>query len=341
MENMERYSRQVRFLPIGEAGQQKLSDATVLVVGAGALGSWIIDMLARAGVEHLIIVDRDYVEESNLQRQQLYSMADVEARMPKAIGAKNRVLAVNPFIQVEAHVMHADAKNLAPLVLKADLIMDGTDNFDTRFMLNDLAVLHKKPWIFGACVGSYGSTFTIIPGKTPCLQCLLRTVPMQTMTCDSAGIISPAVGQVVVHQMAEAMKILTGKMEALRGTYLYFDLWKNEQLSMKVSNAKRSDCVTCGQTPTYPFLQFENQTKCSVLCGRDTVQIRSVQTMMISQDDLEKRLEDLDYTVTRYVHLITGEKNGEKVVVFPDGRMLLHGTKDMEKGKAVYQKIFS
>lgn len=338
---LERYSRQIRFQPIGEEGQKKLLSSSVLIVGAGALGSWMIDMLARAGVGHLIIVDRDYVEESNLQRQQLYSMVDVESRMPKAIGAKNRVLAVNPSIEVEAHVMHADAKNLEPLVQKADLIIDGTDNFDTRFLLNDLALLHQKPWIFGACVSSYASTFTIIPGLTPCLQCLLRTVPMQTMTCDSAGIISPAVGQVVVHQMTEAMKILTGDFEALRGTYLYVDLWKNEQMSMKVAGAKHKGCVTCGDHPTYPFLQFENQTKSSVLCGRDTVQIRSGQVITVSQEDLVQRLVDLEYEVMRYAHLITGEKNGEKLVVFPDGRMLIHGTKDMEKGKAIYQKVFS
>lgn len=338
---LERYSRQVRFAPIGESGQRKLMDARVLVVGAGALGSWLIDMLARAGVGHIIIVDRDYVEESNLQRQQLYSMDDVKERTPKAIAAKNRVQSVNPTITIDAHVMHADVSNLEPLVKEVDLILDGTDNFDTRFLINDLAVLHKKPWIFGACVGSYGTTFTIIPNETPCLQCLLRTVPMQTMTCDSAGIISPAVGQVVVHQMTEAMKILTGQMDALRKTYLYFDLWTSEQMSMKVESAKQNNCVTCGENPSYPFLQFENQTKTSVLCGRDTIQIRPPQAMKITMNEISQRLGELSYRVTSYMHLVTGEKDEEKLVVFPDGRMLIHGTKDIEKGKAIFQKIFS
>ena len=338
---LERYSRQVRFASIGEWGQKKLMDSRVLVVGAGALGSWLIDMLARAGVGHILIVDRDYVEESNLQRQQLYSMNDVKDRTPKAIAAKNRVWHVNPTIKVDAYVMHADVSNLEPLVQEVDLILDGTDNFDIRFLINDLAVLYKKPWIFGACVGSYGTTFTIIPNKTPCLQCLLRTVPIQTMTCDSAGIISPAVGQVVVHQMVEAMKILTGQMDALRKTYLYFDLWTNEQMSMKVGNAKHKSCITCGENPSYPFLQFENQTKTSVLCGRDTVQIRPPQPMEITMEEISRRLKHLSYEVTSYMHLVIGEKDGEKLVVFSDGRMLVHGTKDMEKGKAIFQKIFS
>ena len=335
-----RYSRQILFAPIGEAGQKKLMRASVLIVGAGALGSWAIDMLARAGVGKMKIVDRDYVEESNLQRQQLYSMKDVEQKLPKAVAAKARVLQINSSVEIEEYVMHADASNLEPLVQSVDLILDGTDNFDTRFLINDLAVLHKKPWIFGACLGSYGSTLTVIPGVTPCLQCLIRSVPMQTMTCDSMGIISPAVGQVVVHQVTEAIKILLGQTDALRNTYLYFDLWNHEQMSIKISKAKMEDCVTCGTVPTYPFLQFENQTKTSVLCGRDTVQIRPPQALSFSTEEIVKRLTELSYHVSDYRHLITGEKDNEKLVIFPDGRMLLHGTKDIEKGKAIFQKIF-
>lgn len=269
-----RYSRQVLFLPIGKDGQEKISTKHVLIIGAGALGSANAEALVRAGIGQLTIVDRDYVEWSNLQRQQLYTEQDAEKRLPKAIAAKNRLTSINSSVSIEAVVADASVLELEKWAQKADLIIDGTDNFETRMMINDIAQKYKVPWIYGACVGSYGVSYTIIPEKTPCLSCLLETVPLGGVTCDTAGIIGPAVNMVAANQITEALKILVGDLESLRNKLVSFDLWKNQHRTIKVDKLKKEDCPSCGNNRSYPFLTFENQTKTTMLCGRDTVQIR-------------------------------------------------------------------
>jgi len=335
----ERYSRQTLFSPIGKDGQEKIRGKHVLIIGAGALGSGSAEMLTRAGVGELTIVDRDYVEESNLQRQQLYTEQDVALKLPKAAAAKKRLQEINSDVTIHAVIGDANPEKLAELAVGKDLILDATDNFETRLAINDISQKCKIPWIYGACVGSYGMSFTIIPGKTPCLNCLLKKLPIQGMTCDTVGVISPAVGMVVSHQVAEALKILVEDWEAVRPAFVSFDLWRNQYSSIKVGKAKDESCLSCGEDPTYPFLEAENQTKSTVLCGRDTVQVRPPKPLEIQLDELAKQLGALGYTVKGNPYLLSVEMKDERVVIFKDGRALVHGTKDMTAAKTLYNKI--
>ncbi len=335
----DRYSRQVLFPQIGSAGQAKISSKHVLILGVGALGSSLAEMLVRAGVGKLTLIDRDYVEFSNLQRQQLYTENDAEQKLPKVVAAKARLEAVNSAVTIESHLMDANPESLEVLVPSVDLILDATDNFETRMVLNDLSQKHQIPWIYGACVGSVGMSFTIIPGITPCLNCLLNAIPMQGLTCDTGGIISPAVQMTVAHQAAEALKILVEDYEAVRASYICFDLWGNQFQSIKVNNVKKESCLSCGTERTYPFLSAENASKVSVLCGRDTVQIRPREVMTLDFTTLAKQLSAIGYTVAANPFLLSAEKLGERVVFFKDGRAMIHGEKDITKARATYQKI--
>ncbi|MED3688627.1 thiazole biosynthesis adenylyltransferase ThiF [Peribacillus butanolivorans] len=335
----ERYSRQTLFSPIGEGGQVKIQQKHVLLLGAGALGSANAEALTRAGVGKLTIVDRDYVETSNLQRQQLYTEQDVEEKLPKAEAAKRHLHAINHEVEVKAVIMDATAQTLEPLLGHVDLIMDATDNFETRMIINDLSQKLQIPWIYGACVGSVGMTMTILPGHTPCLHCLLKTIPIQGMTCDTGGIISPAVTMVVAHQIAEALKILVEDWESVRPSLVTFDLWRNQYQTVRLTKVKKKDCLSCGDQRTYPFLTLENATKTAVLCGRDTVQVRPPKPLKLQLEKLAKDLNGSGYLVKVNPFLLSCEKNGERMVVFQDGRALVHGTKDMVHAKAMYQSI--
>lgn len=332
-----RYSRQELFTPIGKEGQKKIRDKHVLVVGAGALGSANAEMLVRAGIGKLTMVDRDYVDWTNLQRQQLYNEENVVEQLPKAIAAERRLREINSEVEIISRVMDADRVTLEPLLDNVSVIVDATDNFDIRFIVNDLAQKHNIPWVFGSCVGSYGMNFTFMPGKTPCLQCLLKTIPMSGMTCDTVGILSPVVQIVSSYQVAETLKILTENAEAVRDTLLTFDVWKNDFFTMKVQNAKSNDCHSCGEVRTYPYLRYENATKAEVLCGRNTVQIRPKTIGKINLDELYYKLTKLG-KCERNPYLVSIMDGDLKVVFFYDGRAFIHGTNDMTKAKSVYYK---
>ncbi|MCQ6274542.1 thiazole biosynthesis adenylyltransferase ThiF [Bacillus sp. V3B] len=334
-----RYSRQVLFSPIGKEGQDKIGSKHVLIIGAGALGSANAEMLTRAGVGKLTIVDRDYVEESNLQRQQLYTESDVEQKLPKAAAAEKRLKEINSDVAIESFIGDANPEKLAQLAQGKDLIIDSTDNFETRLAINDISQKMNIPWIYGACVGSYGMSFTIIPGVTPCLNCLLKAMPLQGMTCDTVGIISPAVGMVVAHQTAETLKILVEDWEAVRTSFVSFDLWRNQYSNMKMTKAKDESCLSCGTNRTYPFLEMDNLTKSTVLCGRDTVQVRPPKPLDIQLDELSKQLNAIGYRVKGNPYLLSIETGHERMVIFKDGRALVHGTKDMMAAKALYNRI--
>ncbi|WP_026695937.1 MoeB/ThiF family adenylyltransferase [Peribacillus kribbensis] len=335
----ERYSRQVLFSGIGPHGQEKLKASHVLIIGAGALGAANSEVLVRAGIGKLTIVDRDYVEESNLQRQQLYTEQDVHKKYPKAAAAKRHLEEINSEAEIHAFVMDAVPQSLELILQDVDLIIDAADNFETRLMVNDLAHKHKIPWIYGACVGSFGMSFTILPGKTPCLNCLLRTIPMQGINCDTAGIIGPAVQMTVAHQTAEALKILVGDWDAVRTTFVSFDLWNSQYQSIKAGRAKRDDCLTCGSDAVYPYLQAENTTKTAVLCGRETVQVRPPALVQLELKQLAGSLNAQGYDVKANPYLVSAENDGERIVVFKDGRALIHGTKDVVYAKSLYQKL--
>jgi sulfur carrier protein ThiS adenylyltransferase len=333
-----RYSRQLLFSPIGEKGQQALRQKHVLIIGAGALGSGNAESLVRAGVGKVTIVDRDYVDWSNLQRQQLYEETDVTNQLPKAIAAKQRLHAINSDVEVEAHVLDVTVETFTRLIQGVDIILDATDNFDTRLMINDLSMKYTIPWIYGACVGSYGLSYTILPHETPCLSCLLESIPLGGMTCDTVGIISPAVQMVVAHQTTEALKLLVGDREALSNKLVSFDLWKNEFSRLHVQNCKNNHCTSCGENPTYPFLAEEKQTKSAILCGRDTVQLRLPNKDIDLEHYANILTKQMNVTVNPY--LLSFEVEENKLVLFKDGRVLVHGTKDMTKAKTLYHRFF-
>lgn len=335
----ERYSRQILFTPIGHEGQRKLRQKHVLIIGAGALGSSVAEMLTRAGVGKITIADRDYVEWSNLQRQQLYTEDDARNRLPKAIAAKTRLEAINRDVAIETKVTDVTPSEMEQLIEGVDLMLDATDNFDIRMIMNDTGQKYNIPWIYGAVVSSYGISYTILPNESPCLHCLMEQIPIGGLTCDTAGIISPIVQLVTAHQAAEALKLLTENYDALRYKLVSFDLWSNQQASVNVQPVKSDNCSSCGTSPTYPFLNYENQTKTAVLCGRDTVQIRPQTT---EKPDLQKTAEHLSNLgkVEQNPFLLSFSVDANRLVLFQDGRVLVHGTNDITQAKSLYHRYF-
>jgi molybdopterin/thiamine biosynthesis adenylyltransferase len=333
----DRYSRQKLFKPLGEAGQEKIAKKHVIIIGAGALGSVNAESLVRAGIGRLTIIDRDYVEMSNLHRQQLYTEKDAMKGLPKAVAAKNRLNEINSETHITAYVAEADAEMLAELVKDADILLDCTDNFDIRFIINDISIKYQIPWIYGSCVGSTGMSYTILPGKTPCLNCLTESFPISGGTCDSAGIIAPAVQMTAAYQTTEVLKLLAEDHQSLREGVLTFDLWDNQSYHMKVSKAKKNECPTCGDKPVYPYLQYENRTKTTVLCGRDTVQIRSPH-IKLSLNEIERNLEGLG-EIKRNPYLLSFTYDPYRIVFFHDGRTFIHGTNDMNEAKNIYHRF--
>lgn len=338
MLELERYHRQMLFRPIGEEGQKKLLNSHVLLLGAGALGTSSSEMLVRAGLGKLTIIDRDYVEISNMQRQHLYTEEDVRNQTPKAIAAKEHLQQINSSVTIEAKVMDAGPDELEPLLDDVDLIIDATDNFDTRFIINDLAIKYQKPWIYGACVASYGVSFVVLPGETPCLECLMEHLPQDGATCDTVGVISPVVQMVVSYQISEAIKLLTGNKDQLSGKLVAFDLWSNEHMSLSVNKLKKADCTTCGKH-LYPNLSYDNRMKPAVLCGRNTVQIRPRKDKSTDLNRLKERLEQNEkLTVSENPFLVSFQADPYRIVIFRDGRALIHGTKDITEAKKVYNQ---
>ncbi|MCD7035219.1 ThiF family adenylyltransferase [Metabacillus sp. GX 13764] len=339
MEN-NRYSRQILFSPIGEEGQKKIRQKKVVLIGAGALGSGTAEALVRAGIGSLVIIDRDYVDESNLQRQQLYTEQDAGEQLPKAEAAKRRLEKINSDVSIIGYIADADPLFLEPHLKDTNLIMDGTDNFETRYMINDLAVKHGIPWIYGACVSSYGITYTILPGETPCLTCLMKKMPLGGATCDTAGIISPAVSMVTAHQTADALKILTDQKDKLKKELLSFDIWEGQYTSIKVSKMKKDSCPTCGTERVYPYLQAENTSRTAVLCGRDTVQIRPPEHNLLNVGEKAEQLQGKVEGLFHNPFLLSFQAGELRLVAFKDGRVLVHGTKKTAEAKSVYHRYF-
>src|SRR5215468_1720796 len=237
MEPLDRYSRQVRFAPIGEEGQRRLLGSHVTLCGCGALGTVLANILVRAGVGHLRLIDRDFIETNNLQRQVLFDEKDVAENLPKAEAAARKLAAVNSAIYVEPVVTDIDRTNIVELTKDADLILDGTDNFEIRYLINDVAMKLGKPWVYGGCIGSHGQTMTILPGETPCLRCVFEAAPApgEAGTCETAGVLSPIVNIIASFQVTEAFKILTGHLETINRELIYIDVWDNVQRRTKIA----------------------------------------------------------------------------------------------------------
>ena len=333
----ERYSRQILFREIGREGQERLLASRVLLVGCGALGASHAEMLARAGVGKLRIVDRDFVEFTNLQRQTLFKESDAAERLPKAVAAKERIAEINSEIDVEAIVADVNNSNIETLIAGCDLVIDGTDNFQVRYLLNDACVKNAVTWIYGAAVSSYGTTMTIIPGKTPCLRCIFDEMPDagSSPTCDTAGVIMPIVATVAATQVSEALKIIVGDFDALHGSLMQFDVWANDRQRIRL-RAANPDCKCCGQR-IYEFLDAENQEAAAVLCGRDAVQIAPSKPTKMNLERLAANLRNIA-DVKRNEYLVRFCVDEKEVTVFADGRAIVKGTDDVSIARVLYAR---
>jgi len=337
MKSQDRYSRQILFQQIGEEGQRRLAAARVLVVGCGALGSAQMESLARAGIGHLRFVDRDFVEFSNLQRQTMFTERDAEERLPKAIAVANHVRAINSEVELEPEVTDVNHSNIERLIANCDLVIDGTDNFDTRYLINDACVKHGTNWIYGAAVGSYGVTMTIRPNKTACLRCVFEEAPpaASAPTCDTAGVIMPIINVVAAVQTTEALKLLTGNLNSLHNSLLQFDVWRNETRAIN-PGGPRDDCETCGRE-LFRTLEPTGQDFAAVLCGRNAVQISPVSPTHLDFPTLAERLRNVgDVKFNDY--LLRLRTSDYELTVFQDARSIIKGTDQIATARSVYAK---
>ncbi|MGP7818323.1 ThiF family adenylyltransferase [Niallia sp. 01092] len=330
-----RYLKQKLFL--GDKGQKKIENSHAIILGAGALGSATAEMLVRAGVGTITIVDRDYVEWSNLQRQQLYTEEDAENKLPKAIAAQKRLAALNSEITVKSIVTDINVNNIEELIEDVSIMIDATDNFETRLILNDAAVKHNIPFVFGACVSSYGLTFSIQPHETPCLHCLINHLPSQNITCDTVGVISPIVQLVAAFQVTQAMQLITGyKVEPILWSH---DIWKMEKSEINVAKLKNENCPTCGKNAVYPYLSLQSQTKTDVLCGRDAIHIRPGSARVLDLKQLSKVWKDTVQNMVVNPYLLACKYEDYRVVLFQDGRAIIHGTHEPTRARIIYNKL--
>lgn len=331
-----RYSRQELFL--GSKAQSEINKASVIIIGAGALGSASAEMLVRAGIGRVTIVDRDYVELNNLQRQQLYTEEDARNQLPKAIAAKTRLQQINSDISISSFIEDVNGQNVEELIKNHSVIVDATDNFETSLIVNDAAVKHGIPYLFGACVGSYGLTYPIIPRETPCLYCLLNHLPMDGMTCDRVGVISPIVQSIAALQVTQVLQILSSKK--LSPMLQSMDIWKSEKAEINVSQLKNKNCPTCGERPSHPFLLFEKEMKTDVLCGRDAVQLRpGLRPDTFSLPRLLDRVENYITNPVLNRYLLSCNIDDYRIVIFSDGRAIIHGTNEAEKAREIYNRL--
>ncbi len=336
----ERYSRQTLFKPIGHAGQALIQEAVVTIIGCGALGSAIAESLTRAGVGEIHLVDRDYVEFSNLQRQQLFTEEDAEAMTPKVVAAEKRLKAIRTDLRLFTYLENLGANLMETLIKKSTLVMDATDNFETRLLINDASVKYNVPWIYGACVGSSGAVFPFVPGRGSCFRCLVPVLPAVNETCDTAGIISPAVQMTAAMQCAEAMKWLSGNAEAMRKKVHHFNLWDNSQYDIGIARIQNSACETCGDNPKFPSLARNSEGLYAVLCGREAVQILPDPNRTITLDDAEFAARRLGADIKRTPYFVQLRTLGYRMVFFGNGRMIIHGIRNITEGRKIYHQLF-
>lgn len=332
----DRYARQVRFLPLGEAGQARLAQARVLVCGCGALGTVAANLLVRAGVGRVRIVDRDYVELTNLQRQVLFDEADAAAGAPKAVAAAEKLRRVNSTVEIEPLIADLDHTNVEALCRGVDVIVDGTDNFETRLLINDAALAWDIPWVYGGVLGAEGQTLTILPGETPCLACLIGDAPPAGAlpTCDTAGVLGPAVSLVASLEALEALKILSGHRAACRQGLAVVDLWENQWRTIRLDRLAGQDCRACGRRE-FDWLEGRRGSHSAVLCGRNAVQLAPPTPGAIDLDALAQKLSGLGQVVAT-PFLVRFFVERFQVTVFGDGRAIIAGTDEIAVAKRVY-----
>ncbi len=337
---LARYSRQIRFAPIGLAGQQRLARATALIAGCGALGSVIAESLVRSGVGRLRIVDRDFPELHNLQRQVLYTEQDVARGWPKAVAAASHLRAINSGVEIEPLVADIDHKNMAHLGSDVQVIVDGTDNFETRFLINDFSLETGIPWVYGGCLGAEGQSLTIVPGQTACLHCLMADGPPPPGTtpgCDLAGVVGPAVGVVASIQTMEAIKLLSGHASRINRGLTIIDLWNGRFRQMSLEGlAQRVNCPAC-QGGQRDWLTGKHATQTAILCGQDAVQIRGRVNQQIDLPDLARRLRGAGQ-VDFNEYLLRLRLPEQRITIFADGRAIISGTNDISLARSLYAR---
>ncbi len=337
----DRYSRQVLFEPIGEAGQAQLAKGRVLLVGCGALGTVLASTLARAGVGHLRICDRDFIELNNLQRQVLFDEDDIEQNVPKAVAAANKLARVNSSIRVEPIVTDVNFKNIANLADGCDVILDGTDNFETRYLINDYCVESGRPWVYGAVIGATGLVMPIIPGETPCLRCVFENAPPPEMspTCDTAGVIGPAVNIVASMQSVETFKLLMGKRDDVVRKLMSIDVWSGRVVQLSVAKPEGA-CICCGKRQ-FEYLEGKVVSLTTTLCGRNAVQIQPQSNREASTDlaALARKMAMVSRDeVKQSEYLVRAMVEGYELTVFKDGRTIIKGTKNADEARSIHAK---
>ncbi len=336
---IERYERQYLYTPLGIEGQRRLLKSRALICGCGALGSVIANTLARAGFGALRIVDRDFVETNNLQRQVLFDEADVVDNLPKAVAAANKLRRINSEIEIEPIVADASHANILSLCDSVDVILDGTDNFETRYLLNDVAVKLGIPWVYGGCLGAEGQTMTILPGETPCLRCVVPESPPPgtTPTCDTAGILASIVGVIASMQALEAIKIASGNRGAINRSLSVIELWDNRIRQVQIQSLRdTADCPTC-RGREFPWLEGRLGSQSVVLCGRNAVQLSQPARDHLSLEVLAAKLASVG-RVTRNSFLLRLAVDDYVLTVFPDGRAIVTGTDDVAIARSLYAK---
>ncbi len=340
-DDLARYSRQILFDKIGEQGQRRLGKARVVLIGCGALGTVLANTLVRAGVGFMRICDRDYIELNNLQRQVLFDEADIAAGLPKAEAAAAKLRRINSDVTVEPVVVDINHTNIERLTDGADLILDGTDNFETRYLINDLAVKTDRPWIYGAVISATGLCMTIIPHDTPCLRCLFEEPPPPEMnpTCDTAGVLAPAVNLVASLQAVEAIKLLTGRRDEINRDLIHLDVWTGRFVNMKIASAReKSDCPCC-KRHEFPYLDGRRASATTTLCGRDAVQVSPSSNEPVDFAALAGKLEPVaDGRVTHNQYMLRAAIGNIELTLFPDGRAIIKGTDDVDKARSIYAK---
>ena len=334
LEQDDRYSRQTLFKEIGPEGQKRLSQTRAVIVGCGATGSAVASLLARSGVGTLRIVDRDYVENSNLQRQSLFDENDARESVPKAVAAERQIARFNSHVIVESHVADLTPENVNTLLGGADMILDGTDNFETRYLINDYAVQNSAPWIYAAAVGSIGVTMNILPGETACLACVFPDAPRGTVeTCETSGILNSAVNLVSSIAATEALKFLVGARQQMRRSLLSWDVWRNERAEVSVTRP-RVGCRACGERN---FIHLAGEGRPHItLCGRNSVQIHERQRP-VDFTEMSARLKPLG-TVRHNEFVLKFWREPYEMTLFPDGRAIIKGTTDTTIARSLYAR---
>jgi len=337
--DLSRYQRQVLIPQIGREGQKNILRGRVSILGCGALGSMIAGYLVRAGVGFLRLVDRDFVEIGNLQRQFLFDEPDDRGNLPKVIAAKRKLSAINSEVALDARIAHIHSGNIEDLIDGADLVLDGTDNFETRFLINEACVKHRKPWIYGGCIGTQGLTLVIVPGETPCLRCVFEDAPPPELsqTCETAGILGPAVGMVAALQSMEAIKFLSGNRRALDKTLYTWDVWTRETQAVKVGALRdKINCPVCRQG-IFEYLGEGRGSRTALMCGRNAVQISRGEDLKMDLAVLARKLAAAG-VVTVNEYLLKFKTDQCEITVFEDGRAIIQGTRDINKARTLYAK---